>query len=196
MKRLNLEELRDEKAVEYAVRVANRYEALENLSEERTPEVLWQSLQSVLLEEADKTVGYVGKKQWNTWITDDTRKLIQDKREAKQRDQVRYKELKTEVQRKVRADKQKQLDGMCDELEAAQQKGNMQKLYQTAKSITRKFQLRLNCIKAKNGEVITETNEIAERWQEYCEELYDNTSTGQERYERWDSTQEPPPTEV
>jgi len=69
----------------------------------------------------------------------------------------------------------------------------MWKFYQTARSITCKFQPWLNCIKAKNGEVITETNEISEWWWEYCEELYDNTSTGQERYEPQDSTQEPPP---
>jgi len=42
--------------------------------------------------------------------------------EAKGRDTNRYKELKAEVQRKLRVNKQQQLEGVCMRLEAATQK--------------------------------------------------------------------------
>jgi len=46
---------------------------------------------------------------------------------------------KAEVQRKLRMDKQQQLEGMCMELEAANSKGNSRQLFQIVKSMTRKF---------------------------------------------------------
>jgi len=42
--------------------------------------------------------------------------LIREKREAKGKDKNRYQELKAEVQRKLRVDKQQQLEGICVEL--------------------------------------------------------------------------------
>jgi len=60
----------------------------------------------------------------STWISDATYAAIREKREAKGKDKKRYQELKAEVQRKLRVDKQQQLEGMCMELEAANSKGN------------------------------------------------------------------------
>ena len=59
-----------------------------------------------------------------------------------------YQELKAEVQRKLRVDKQQQLEGMCMELEAVNSKRNSRQLFQIVKSMTRKFQPRVsNCRK-------------------------------------------------
>jgi len=41
-----------------------------------------------------------------------------------------------DVQRKLRVDKQQQLEGMCMELEAANSKGNYRQLFQIVKSMT------------------------------------------------------------
>jgi len=49
----------------------------------------------------------------NKWISDATYAAIREKREAKGRDKKRYQELKAQVQRKLRVDKQQQLEGMC-----------------------------------------------------------------------------------
>jgi len=56
------------------------------------------------------------------WISDETYAAIREKREAKDKDNNRYQELKAEVQRKLRVDKQQQLKGICMELEAAYSK--------------------------------------------------------------------------
>ena len=48
---------------------------------------------------------------------------------AKGKDKNRCQELNAEVQRKPRADKQQQLEGMCMELEAANSKGNSRQLF-------------------------------------------------------------------
>ena len=68
--------------------------------------------------------------------------------------------------------------------------GNSRYLYKTIKTITGKFQPKLHCIQAENGDYITKPEDIAERWKEYCEELYNGAETEEHGggYER-----EPPP---
>jgi len=89
-------------------------------------------------------------------ISDDTYAVIREKREAKGKDKNGYQELKAEVQEKLRVDKQQQLEGMCAELEAANAKGNSRQVFQIVKSMTRKFQPRLQCIQSATGENLTE----------------------------------------
>ena len=107
---------------------------------------------------------------------------IRDRREAKGKDENRYQELKAEVQKKLRVDKQQQLEGMSAELEAANTKGNSRQVFQIVKSMTRKFQPRLQCIQSANGENLTEAAQIADRWKGYCEDLYhDEEGNGTEQ---------------
>ena len=65
-------------------------------------------------------------------------------------------------------------------------------MYKTIKTITGKFQPKLHCIQAENGEYITKPEDIAERWKEYCEELY--TCNGADTEEHGGGHErEPPP---
>jgi len=77
-----------------------------------------QAFPRFLLDVAERTEGlrkHIGQK---TWIFDDTFDVIKQKRQAKQKNPARHKELKTRVQRCLRADRQRQLDEMCDDLKA------------------------------------------------------------------------------
>ena len=104
--------------------MSNRFTALEAAHNEVTPEDLWKGTKTVLLEVARETIGSVKSQKKKKWISDDTYAVIREKREAKGKDKNRYQELKAEVQRKLRVDKQQQLEGMCAELEAANTRGN------------------------------------------------------------------------
>ena len=111
---LNLKELKE--AVEFAAEVTNRFTAQEAAQNEVTPEDLWKGTKTVLLEVAKETIGSVKSQEKKKLISDDTYAAIREKREAKGKDKKRYQELKAEVQRKLRVDKQQQLEGMCMEL--------------------------------------------------------------------------------
>jgi len=77
------------------------------------------------------------------------------------------------------------------ELEAANAKGNSRQLFRIVKSMTQKFQPRLQCIRSATGKNLTEAAQIADRWKGYCEDLYhDDEGKGTEQ-EYWE--QEPPP---
>jgi len=120
---LNLEELKEDKAVQLAAKVPNRFTALGAAQNEVTPKDLWKGTKTLLLEVARETIGSVKSQKKKKWISDATYAAIMEKREAKGKDKKRYQELKAEVQKKLRVDKQQQLEGMCMELEAANSKG-------------------------------------------------------------------------
>jgi len=69
-------------------------------------------------------------------------------------------------------DKQQQLEGVCVELEAANSQGNSRQLFRIVKSMTRKFQPRLQGIQSATGKNLTEAAQIADMWKAYCEDLY------------------------
>lgn len=56
--------------------------------------------------------------------------------------------------------------------------------------MTKVFQPRFHGIKSNTGEIITEAPKIAERWRQYCEELYDDE---EENTTKWEHVPEPPP---
>ena len=56
---LNLEELKEDKAVQFAAEVTKRFTALEAAQNEVTPEDLWKGTETVLLEVARETIGSV-----------------------------------------------------------------------------------------------------------------------------------------
>ena len=116
---LNLEELKEDKAVQFAAEVTNRFTALEAAQNEVSPEDLWKGTKTVLLEVARETVLSVKSQKQTKWISDETYAAIREKKEAKGKDKNRYQELKAEVQKKLRVDKQQQLEIMCMEPEAA-----------------------------------------------------------------------------
>jgi len=56
---LNLEELKEQKAVQFAAEATNRVTALETAQNEVTPEDLWKGTKTVLLEVARETIGSI-----------------------------------------------------------------------------------------------------------------------------------------
>jgi len=124
------------------------------------------------LEVSRETIGSVKSQKKKKWIFDETYAAIREKREAKGKYKNRYQEPKAEVHRKLRVDKQQQLEGMCVELEAANSKGNSRQLLLIVKSMTQKFQPRLQGIQSATSKNLTEAAQVADRWKGYCEDLY------------------------
>jgi len=56
---LNLEELKEDKAVQFAAEVTNQFTTLEAAQNEVTPEDLWKGTKTVLLEVARETIAYL-----------------------------------------------------------------------------------------------------------------------------------------
>jgi len=108
---MNLVELKEDTAVQFAAEVTNSFTALEAARNEVTLEDLWKGTKTVLLEVAREKIGSVKSQKKMKLISDKSYAAIKEKREAKGKDKNRYQDLKAEVQRKLRVDKQQQLEG-------------------------------------------------------------------------------------
>ena len=68
----NLRMHKEDKAVQFAAEVTNRFMALEAAQNEVTPEDLWKGTKRVLLEMARETIGSIKSQKKKKWISDAT----------------------------------------------------------------------------------------------------------------------------
>ena len=66
----------------------------------------------------------------------------------------------------------------CEEIETCLNKNNSKRAYQLVKDLTSEKQGRSSTIQDKSGKCLTEEKEILSRWTEYCSELYNYESCG------------------
>jgi len=81
---LNLEELKEDKAVQFAAEVINRFTALEAAQDEVIPD-LWKGMKTVLLEVAREMIGSIKSQLKKKWISDKTFAAIGDKKREPKR---------------------------------------------------------------------------------------------------------------
>ena len=62
-------------------------------------------------------------------------------------------------------------DGKCEQIEDHMKEIRPREMYREIESITKTSQPRLGVIKDENGETLTETEKITDRWKR-CEEMY------------------------
>ena len=83
----------------------------------------------------------------------------------------RYTYLNEEFQRTARRDK-KALSEQCKEIEENNRTGKTTDLFKKIRDTKGTFHAKRGTIKDKNGNYLTEAEEIKKRWQEYTKELY------------------------
>ena len=69
-------------------------------------------------------------------------------------------------------DKKDSLNEQCKEIEENNRKGKTRDLFKKIEDIKGTFNARMGTIKDRNGEDLTEAEEIKKRWQECKEKLY------------------------
>ena len=70
------------------------------------------------------------------------------------------------------------IGAQCEEMETCLNKNNSKRAYQLVKDLTSDKQGRSSTIQDKSGKRLTEEKEILSRWTEYCSELYNYESCG------------------
>ena len=84
----------------------------------------------------------------------------------------RYTHLNVELQRMARRDKKAFLSDQCKEIEENSRIGKTRDLFKIIRDTKGKFHAKMGSIKDRNGNALTEAEDIKKRWQEYTEELY------------------------
>ena len=103
------------------------------------------------------------------WMTEEIMKMI-DKRRNEKRNSDRYRELNKAVRIKCREEKEKWWNEQCAEIESRLSTAHTQ-----IKTLKRKTCSSSGCLKAKNGNILMEKDDILQRWEEYTGDLFHDT---------------------
>ena len=90
-----------------------------------------------------------------------------------------YRKAHMKIQKAVKKEKKMDwIDTLCEEIETCLNKNKSNRAYQLEKDLTSEKQGRSSTIQDRSGKCVTEEQEILSRWTEYCSELYNQESCG------------------
>ena len=89
-----------------------------------------------------------------------------------------YREANRRIQKAVKKAKEDWIGAQCEEIETCLNKNNSKRAYQLVKNLTSEKQGRSSAIQNKSRKCLTEEKETLSRWTEYCSELYNYKSCG------------------
>ena len=172
----------------FKIELKNKYQALadmEDYNQPGTDEInqKWQRIKTSYLKTAETCLG-AKRRRKKEWMTDDTWKLIDKRRDTKKRSldaksqrlkdriEQQYQEENLEVRRKARCDKRKYLEDLATQAEEASQEGRQGEVYRLTKVISGKFRGTTDApVKGKDGRLLTTEKEQEERWREHFSEV-------------------------
>ena len=159
----------------YRVATKNRFSELLSSDAEKTPDELWLDLKASILDSAKKHIPTQRRKKSTPWLSQEVIALSDERRQLKEaglKNSRLYRLISSEIQLKARRDKNNHIKMKCQELEDHSQNQNSRSLFRAVKDLTSKSTAKLAVIKDEDGKILTESEEIKDRWKRYCEELY------------------------
>ena len=152
---------------QYRVETRNRFSELLKSGAEETPDDLWLDLKTTILDSAKKTIPTQRRKKATPWLSQEVIDLSDERRQLKEaglKSSQLYKIISSEIQQKARRDKNDHIKKVCQELEDHSQSNSSRNLFRSVKDLTGKSTARLAVIKDEDGKILTESEEIKDRW--------------------------------
>ena len=117
------------------------------------------------------------------WVTKDVLDLCDGRRDLKKKryeaeGSNKYGEANRRIQKAVKKVKEDWIDAQCEDIETFLNKNNSKRAYQLVKDLTAEKHGRPSTIQDKSGKCLIEEKEILSRCTEYCLELYNYESCG------------------
>jgi hypothetical protein len=168
----------------FDIKVKNRYEVLENLTD-NDPEREWTNFRDGMNQIAEEELGHTKNKR-KKWISKETEELAEEikakkqeilanvKDEAKAGKKAVLKEMRNKLKKEISRDKNIMMEGIAKEMEEAYKRGDSKKLFANIKKLSGNNNdklMTIEPIKNVNGEIVTEKKRIMERWKEHFEKL-------------------------
>ena len=104
------------------------------------------------------------------WLSEEALQIAEERREPKGKgEKEKYTHLNAEFQKIARKDKKAFFSNQCKKIEENNRIGKTRELFKKIGNIRGIFYARMGMIKDRNGEDLTEAEEIKKRWQDYTE---------------------------
>ncbi|CAF2189429.1 unnamed protein product [Rotaria magnacalcarata] len=114
----------------YAVEVKNSFDGLDLI--DRESEELWSKVRDIIKDEANKNIPNTKTPRRAKWLMADALKVAEERRNAKgSGDKERFSRLNAEFQWRARRDKEKHINGQCQQIEDNNQTGKTRHLFKT-----------------------------------------------------------------
>ena len=127
-------------------------------------------LKHTITTAAKETLGNLKQQPRKPWISEKTVTLIEQRRKHKyDKNKSEYNRLRNLINRKAKKDKEEWLGQYCEEIENSLIGEILNNLI---RKLFGKVKLKSTIIKSKEETTVIEDEEIADRWQQYVEELY------------------------
>ena len=164
----------------YNILVKNRFEALcVNEDEwEDSAQKQWDILSSAISEANTQLIPTKRRAAKRPWMTEEILNMMEERRTWKDRDINKYREVNRNIHKECYKAKEKWLDTQCKEIEELGKRDQGLMYEHIAKITGKKKYLRSGAIKSKEGNILTEKEEVKERWKEYVEDLYKDEERG------------------
>lgn len=152
------------------------------------PNERWNETMEEMQRTGEKILGFI-KYERKEWITDETWKKIEERKEVKQKlnksmnemqRQITtrtYNQLNKEVGYSARRDKRRYLSNIADQAQQAADSNNMRETYRLAQKLTNKRPSGNGPIRALDGTIITSEIPQMERWTEHFGSLLNRPTT-------------------
>ena len=117
-----------------------------------------------------KTIPKKKKCKRAKWLSEEALNIAVKRREAKSKgEKERYTHLNAKLQRIARRDKKAFLSDQCKEREENNRMGKTRDLFKKIRDSKGTFHAKMGSIKDRNGNDLTDAEDIKKRWQEYTE---------------------------
>ena len=176
----NLDKLLDtEIAAKYQSELSNRFAPLLLLDNEITQH-LCDEFTNIITETANTIIGK-SRPTKKPWITTEILSACDERRGLKKErfngtQQLEdYRKSNKKVRKAINTAKNDWIEKQAAEIEEGLN-NNTRKAYKIVKNLTQEKGKTVNIIENKNGELLTNKNDVASRWKEYCTELYQHNA--------------------
>ena len=155
---------------------------LEIRDEKHELETKWENVKSCYNETAKEVLGG-RKRNSKPWISTQSWKLIEERRELKvkkeaaqsqrlkEKWQSEYTRKDREVKRSTRQDKRNWADNIAKEAQDAAEMGQMKTVYEATRKLCNDFPKKIGMVKDNDGNLLTDEHKIKDRWKEHFTEV-------------------------
>ena len=182
--KFDLEKLKDPEISEaFQAMIGGKFAPLTALDQDNINMDTWiDTFNTAVTETASEILGKHQPAK-RPWVTADILDMCDKRRELKNKKSgkdgaVEYKAVQEEIKTKKRKAKNDWIEDKCRNIEENLEKNNSKKAYQLVKDLTSDKQGHTTTIQDKDGNSLTEHQDIMNRWTEYCSELYNHRAEG------------------
>ena len=169
-------------AARYNIEIRIRPDALhmeeleQQFDEEEHIEDSWHKVRESIVTTAKGLLLLRTRKNKQAWMTDDILNKMDERKAHKHVDRDKYNQLSNEIINDCRKAKEIWFNKQCEEIEELEKHHSSKEMHAKVKELwrNRKYNNSNGCIMDKEGNLLFEEEDVANRWKEYITQLYDD----------------------